>query len=401
MQTRTDDLRVIGYTRLISPREMKQAIPVSEAAGRTVLSARETIGRILLKEDRRLLLVAGPCSIHDEKGALEYAERLLTLQQKVGDVLYIVMRVYFEKPRTTIGWKGFVNDPGLDGSCDLNQGLRRARKLLQRINEMGLPAGTEMVEMVTPQYLADLVSWGAIGARTTESQAHRELASGLSMPMGYKNGTDGNLQSAIHAMVAARVPQTFIGVDQEGYACIVQTRGNPLGHIVLRGGKRPNYDPISIAEARLGLIGHRLPEAIRGDGVEIVEDLVEGLHVALHQLPAVRRIDGLDAEGPIEHVYADRVVEGIVDVADREHAVGRFDNSIRPLNDPRRLDGAIEDLLQEPVTGSGLFEIDQVVGCEDELRSVRVDDLEDDLFADPGLEHPYHVIQVDGERRGG
>jgi 3-deoxy-7-phosphoheptulonate synthase len=265
MRTQTDDLRVKGYTRLISPREMKQAIPVSEAAGRTVLSARHAIGRILFKEDRRLLLVAGPCSIHDEKGALEYAERLHALQQKVGDVIFMVMRVYFEKPRTTVGWKGFINDPRLDGSCDLNQGLRRARKLLQTINEMGLPAGTEMVEMVTPQYVADLVSWGAIGARTTESQAHRELASGLSMPIGYKNGTDGNLQSAIHAMVAARVPQTFLGVDQEGYACIVQTNGNPVGHIVLRGGKRPNYDAISIAEARLGLIEHKLPEAVMVD----------------------------------------------------------------------------------------------------------------------------------------
>jgi 3-deoxy-7-phosphoheptulonate synthase len=265
MQIQTDDLRVKGYTRLISPKEMKAAIPVSEAAGRNVLAARETIARILLRDDRRLLLVAGPCSIHDENGALEYAERLLALQQKVGDVFFMVMRVYFEKPRTTVGWKGFINDPGLDGSCDLNQGLRKARKLLQTINEMGLPAGTEMVEMVTPQYVADLVSWGAIGARTTESQAHRELASGLSMPMGYKNGTDGNLKAAINAMVAARVPQTFIGVDQEGYACIVQTKGNPIGHIVLRGGKRPNYDAISIAEARLGLIEHRLPEAIMVD----------------------------------------------------------------------------------------------------------------------------------------
>ena len=265
MQTRTDDLRVKGYTRLISPREMKQAIPVSEAAGRTVLSARDAIARILFKEDRRLLLVAGPCSIHDEKGALEYAERLHALQQKVENVIFMVMRVYFEKPRTTVGWKGFINDPGLDGSCDINQGLRKARKLLQTINEMGLPAGTEMVEMVTPQYVADLVSWGAIGARTTESQAHRELASGLSMPIGFKNSTDGNLQTAIHAMVAARTPQTFLGVDQEGYSCIVQTNGNPMGHIVLRGGKRPNYDPISMAEARLGLIEHKLPEAIMVD----------------------------------------------------------------------------------------------------------------------------------------
>ena len=265
MQARTDDLRVKGYTRLISPKEMKETIPVSEAAARTVIAARDTIANIIFKKDRRVLLVAGPCSIHDEKSALEYAERLHALQQKVADVMFIVMRAYFEKPRTTIGWKGFINDPGLDDSCDINLGLRRARKLLQLVNEMGLPAGTEMVEMVTPQYVADLVSWGAIGARTSESQAHRELASGLSMPIGYKNGTDGNLQSAIHAMVAARVPQTFLGVDQEGYACIIRTGGNPVAHIVLRGGKRPNYDAISIAEARLGLVGHQLPEAIMVD----------------------------------------------------------------------------------------------------------------------------------------
>jgi 3-deoxy-7-phosphoheptulonate synthase len=265
MQTCTDDLRVKGYTRLISPQAMKQAIPVSAAAVRTVMAGRDAIARILFKEDRRLLLVAGPCSIHDETGALEYAERLSALQQKVADVFCIIMRVYFEKPRTTVGWKGFINDPCLDGTCDINQGLRQARRLLQRISEMGLPAGTEMVEMVTPQYVADLVSWGAIGARTAESQAHRELASGLSMPIGFKNSTDGNLQTAVHAMIAARTPQTFLGVDQEGYSCIVRTSGNPMGHLVLRGGKRPNYDPISIGEARLRLIEHQLPEAIMVD----------------------------------------------------------------------------------------------------------------------------------------
>jgi 3-deoxy-7-phosphoheptulonate synthase len=265
MPTQTDDLRVRGYTRLTSPKEMKEAITVSATAGRTVMSARDAIARILLKEDRRLLLVAGPCSIHDEKGALEYAARLHALQQKVADVFYIIMRVYFEKPRTTVGWKGFINDPGLDGACDINRGLRLARRLLKHINEIGLPAGTEMVEMVTPQYVADLVSWGAIGARTSESQAHRELASGLSMPIGFKNRTDGNVETAVHAMVAARTPQTFLGVDQEGYSCIVRTTGNPMGHIVLRGGRRPNYDPISIAEARLRLIEHQLPEAIMVD----------------------------------------------------------------------------------------------------------------------------------------
>lgn len=265
MDTRTDDLRVKGYTRLTSPREMKAQIPVSPAAAATVVAGREAIGRILTKEDPRLLLVAGPCSIHEETSALEYARRLKALQERVREVIFVVMRVYFEKPRTTVGWKGFINDPCLDDSCDINQGLRRARRLLQAVNEMGLPAGTEMVEMVTPQYVADLVSWGAIGARTTESQAHRELASGLSMPIGYKNGTDGNLQAAVNAMVAARTAQTFLGVDQEGYTCIVQTNGNPMGHLVLRGGKRPNYDPISITEARLGLIEHRLPEAIMVD----------------------------------------------------------------------------------------------------------------------------------------
>lgn len=265
MEEKTDDLRIRGYTRLISPREMKQAVPVGPAAGRTVVSARKAIEAIIAKRDRRMLLVAGPCSIHDERGALDYAERLCRLKQMVAEVFFVVMRVYFEKPRTTVGWKGFINDPGLDGACDINSGLRQARRLLKQIGEMGLPAGTEMVEMVTPQYLADLVSWGAIGARTSESQAHRELASGLSMPVGFKNGTDGGLAAAINAMVAAAAPQTFLGVDQEGYSCIIRTGGNPACHIVLRGGKRPNYDPISIAEARLGLIERGLPEAVMVD----------------------------------------------------------------------------------------------------------------------------------------
>jgi 3-deoxy-7-phosphoheptulonate synthase len=244
---------------------MKAAIAVTAAAERTVIEAREAIGRIIFGEDPRLLVVTGPCSIHDERGAYEYAERLAGLRHQVADVFFLVMRVYFEKPRTTLGWKGLINDPNLDGSCDVNQGLHKARTILKTINEMGVAAGTEMLEMVTPQYLADLVSWGAIGARTSESQAHRELASGLSMPIGYKNGTDGNLQSAINAMVAARAPQTFLGVDPQGYTSIVTTHGNPCGHIVLRGGRRPNYDPISLSEARLGLIEHGLPEAVMVD----------------------------------------------------------------------------------------------------------------------------------------
>jgi len=261
----TDDLRILGYCKLTEPGRMKRELPLTRTANDTVLRGRKAVERILLKKDRRLLVIVGPCSIHDEAGAYEYAERLAELRRKVSGTMHVIMRVYFEKPRTTVGWKGLINDPNLDGSCDIMAGLRKARKILLRINEIGLPTATEMLEMVTPQYVADLVSWAAIGARTTESQIHRELASGLSMPVGFKNGTDGNLANAINAMVAARAAQTFLGIDQNGRTCIVKTAGNPMGHLVLRGGKRPNYDTISIDEARLELNAKRLPEAILVD----------------------------------------------------------------------------------------------------------------------------------------
>lgn len=261
----TDDLRVKGYQPLLAPRTLKNELPLSAVAAETVHRGRESIQHIISKSDPRLLVVLGPCSIHDEKAALEYAQRLAALQPQVEEYLFLVMRVYFEKPRTTVGWKGLINDPRLDGSCDMNNGLVKARRLLLAINEMGLPTGTEMLDPITAQYLADLVSWGAIGARTTESQTHREMASGLSMPIGFKNSTDGNIGTAINAILASRAAQTFLGIDQEGKTCIVQTSGNPWGHIVLRGGRRPNYDPISIEEARLSLIGKKLPEAIMVD----------------------------------------------------------------------------------------------------------------------------------------
>jgi 3-deoxy-7-phosphoheptulonate synthase len=260
--SRTEDIRVRGYLPLMTPRELKERLPITPGVQRTVEEGREAIQRILAKEDRRLLVIVGPCSIHDEKAALEYAERLAALRHRVADTMLLAMRVYFEKPRTTVGWKGFISDPGLDGACDMRTGLLKARGLLMRIAEMGLPTATEMLETITPQYLADLICWAAIGARTTESQTHREMASGLSMPVGFKNGTDGNIATAVNAMLASRVPQTFLGIDQEGRTCIVQTGGNPWGHIVLRGGKRPNYDAISIEEARLVLIEKRLPEAV-------------------------------------------------------------------------------------------------------------------------------------------
>jgi 3-deoxy-7-phosphoheptulonate synthase len=261
----TDDLRIKGYKPLIAPKTLKQEIPISARANETVVLGRKHIENILQKEDQRLLVIVGPCSIHDENAALEYAAKLNSLRKQVAETLFVVMRVYFEKPRTSVGWKGLINDPFLDGTCDMTAGLRKARHLLMRITEMGLPTATEMLDTITAQYVADLVSWSAIGARTTESQTHREMASGLSMPVGFKNSTDGNLSSAINALVAARAPQSFLGIDQDGKTCVVKTSGNPWVHIVLRGGKRPNYDPISLEEARLKLIEKDLPETLMVD----------------------------------------------------------------------------------------------------------------------------------------
>ncbi|MCC7261982.1 MAG: 3-deoxy-7-phosphoheptulonate synthase [Candidatus Latescibacteria bacterium] len=246
----TQDLNIAEMIALTPPHAFKAELPTSEEANRTVVAGREAVKRILRKEDPRLLAIIGPCSIHDPEAAREYARRLNELRQEVADRICVVMRVYFEKPRTTVGWKGLISDPHLDGSDDISTGLRLARKLLLDINELGLPAGTEMLDPITPQYNADLISWASIGARTTESQTHREMASGLSMPVGFKNGTSGDLQVALNAMESARHPHSFVGIDQEGRTCLVRTKGNPLGHLVLRGGSaKPNYDAQSLAEA--------------------------------------------------------------------------------------------------------------------------------------------------------
>ncbi|QTA81489.1 Phospho-2-dehydro-3-deoxyheptonate aldolase, Tyr-sensitive [Desulfonema limicola] len=258
----TYDVRVEKFIPLIPPVELKHELPVSEKAAQTVLASREIIENILEKKDKRLMVVTGPCSIHDEKAAIEYAEKLKKLSAEVDETMYLVMRVYFEKPRTTIGWKGLINDPYMDGSCDIVAGLRKARKLLIDITEIGVPTGTEMLDPITPQYIAGLISWSAIGARTTESQTHREMASGLSMPVGFKNCTDGGLSTAINAMIAAISPQSFLGIDQEGRSCIVKTKGNPGAHIVLRGGQRPNYDSVSVADAVSQLKAKNLPQSI-------------------------------------------------------------------------------------------------------------------------------------------
>ncbi|AQV01033.1 3-deoxy-7-phosphoheptulonate synthase [Desulfococcus multivorans] len=259
---RTYDVRVKEFVPLLPPQALKEEIPISWTAGDTVIAGRKAIERILHKEDPRLLVITGPCSIHNEEEALEYAERLNALREAVSETLCIVMRVYFEKPRTNVGWKGMINDPYMDGSCDIVEGLRRARRLLLKITEMGMPTATEMLDPISPQYIAGLVCWSAIGARTTESQTHREMASGLSMPVGFKNCTDGGLTTAVNAMIAAGSPQSFLGIDADGRSAVVKTTGNQYAHIVLRGGRRPNYDSVSIREAVDQLRAKNLLEAI-------------------------------------------------------------------------------------------------------------------------------------------
>ena len=242
----TDDLRITEIKPLTTPIEVMRTHPRTDAATRTVISARHAFHNILTGQDDRLAVIVGPCSIHDPDAALDYARRLVPLRERLGDRLEIIMRVYFEKPRTTVGWKGLINDPDLDGSFKIDTGLHTARSLLLDVANLGLPAACEFLDMTTPQYLADLVSWAAIGARTTESQIHRELASGLSCPVGFKNGTDGNVRIALDAVLSASQPHHFMAVTKDGRSAIAATSGNPDCHIILRGGKEPNYDATSV-----------------------------------------------------------------------------------------------------------------------------------------------------------
>jgi 3-deoxy-7-phosphoheptulonate synthase len=261
-----DNLRVDGVTRLITPAQIKEQSPANDRQIRTVAASRATARAILNGEDDRLLVIVGPCSIHDTVAALDYARRLADLSAEVSDRYFIVMRVYFEKPRTTIGWKGLINDPHLDDSCDVAHGISVARKLLLDILDLGLPAGTEFLDPIIPQYIADLISWAAIGARTTESQTHRELASGLSMPVGFKNGTDGSIQTALDAMKSSNAPHSFLGIDQDGATSIIKTSGNPDSHLVLRGGRSGgNYGAEHVAAASAGLQKNGLHPAVMVD----------------------------------------------------------------------------------------------------------------------------------------
>ncbi len=256
----TENLNIVAQEHMPSPVEIKEQLPLSELAASTVLKGRRTLQAILDREDPRMFVVVGPCSIHDPVAGLDYAKRLKALADELSDALVLVMRVYFEKPRTATGWKGYINDPYMDDSFRIDEGMAKARQFLQDVNELGLPAATEALDPIAPQYYGDLVSWTAIGARTAESQTHREMASGLSTPVGFKNGTDGSLDAAINGIVSAASPHSFLGINGNGRSAVLRTRGNPYGHVVLRGGGgRPNYDTVSINLAEKALAKAELP----------------------------------------------------------------------------------------------------------------------------------------------
>lgn len=298
--TALENLNIVSQATLPSPAQLHEDIAPSPEATRTVSQARQTLCQILQGQDSRLFVVVGPCSIHDPLAAMEYAHKLKALADELSDEIVIVMRVYFEKPRTTVGWKGLINDPRMDDSFDIEEGLRIARRLLVSINELGLPCGTEALDPITPQYLGDLIAWSAIGARTTESQTHRELASGLSSPVGFKNGTDGDLEVALNAMLSAAQPHAFLGINGAGQVAVTQTRGNAFGHLILRGGATPNYDSVAVAQAEAALATAKLP-------VNIVVDCSHGNSRKNHALQALVLKD-------VVHQVADgnRAIKGVM-----------------------------------------------------------------------------------------
>ena len=317
---KTNNLRITGITPLIPPDELIREIPITETGSETVYESRKNIEAILRGEDDRLLAIVGPCSIHDTRAALEYAEKLKVLRDRIQDRIYVVMRVYFEKPRTTVGWRGLIVDPFMDGSYRIEEGLRIARTLLRDITDMGIPAGSEMLDPIVPQYVSDLISWAAIGARTTESQTHRNIASGLSMPVGFKNATDGSLFSAVNALVSARAGHNFIGIDPTGQTCVLSTSGNPSSHVILRGGRfGPNYYEESVEQA-------------------------EAMIRELNMRPAVM-IDCSHMNSGKQHVRQGRVMRSLLDQRkrDRTSIIGfMLESNLKPGN--QKIEGDLSRL---------------------------------------------------------
>lgn len=341
-----DDVRIKEIKELVPPAHVLREFPATPASAETTFLTRQAIHRILYGADDRLLVIVGPCSIHDPEAALEYARRLKEQADRLRGELLVVMRVYFEKPRTTVGWKGLINDPYLDDSYRINDGIRLARRLLWEINEMGLPAATEFLDMITPQYIADLIAWGAIGARTTESQVHRELASGLSCPVGFKNGTDGNVRIAIDAIKAAQVPHHFLSVTKAGHSAIVSTTGKEDCHVILRGGKEPNYDANSVEAACRDLAAAGIPAKVMIDcshgnsrkqfkrQLEVVESVAEQLAGGEDRIIGVM-IESHLQEGrqdlmpgkPLE--YGKSITDACIDWEDTVTALDRLSEAVR------------------------------------------------------------------------
>nr|WP_297458813.1 3-deoxy-7-phosphoheptulonate synthase [uncultured Halomonas sp.] len=354
-EQQVNNLNVLAQDVLITPEALKREIPLTEAAERTVIDGRRTIQKILDGEDPRLLVVVGPCSIHDIDAARDYARHLKRLADAVSDTLYIVMRVYFEKPRTTVGWKGLINDPHINDSFEIEEGLHIARNLLVELAEMGLPLATEALDPISPQYLQDCISWSAIGARTTESQTHREMASGLSCPVGFKNGTDGSLDVAVNALKSVAHPHNFLGIDQAGQVAIIRTRGNAYGHVVLRGGNgKPNYDSVSVALAEQELHKAGVDANIMIDCSHANSNKDPALqplvleNVTNQLLEGNRSIIGLMVESNLgwgsqkipddrsQLQYGVSITDACIDWATTEEAFHRMDDKLKPVLGGRR-----------------------------------------------------------------
>ena len=344
------DLNITNCKNLITPWELKNEFPLTEKTSQSVYSGREEIKKILNGKDERMLFIVGPCSIHDYKSAIEYASKLSALRKKFSDKANIIMRVYFEKPRTTIGWKGLINDPHLNNTNDILAGLRWARKILLWLIEIGIPTATEFLDPIVPQYLSDLVCWAAIGARTTESQTHREMASGLSMPVGFKNNTDGNLQTAVDAMHSALHPHHFLGIDQNGKTSVLSTKGNPYGHIILRGGRtRPNYETESVQEAIEKLEEANLNKALMVDCSHANSGKVFEKQEVIWKNIIQQRIDG--NKYLLGMMLESNLYEGnqkLVNPDDLKYGVSITDACVSFETTERLLEYAYEELTRRP-----------------------------------------------------